>query len=70
LEILVGIGLAGFGAVQLLRVNGLQSGQQLKAEQATEGEGDRALTVRIDVLPIDFHLGAVMEDAFDHGADL
>ena len=45
LEILVGIGLAGFRPVQPLRVDGFQPRQQLEAEQAAEGEGDRALAV-------------------------
>ena len=38
-------------------------GKQQEAEQSAEGKGDRALPVRVDVLPIDLHLGAVMDHA-------
>jgi hypothetical protein len=40
------------------------------AEQSAEGKGDRALPVRVDVLPIDLHLGAVMDHALDHRGHL
>ena len=50
LQVREGRGLAGLRAIELLRVNGFQSGQQQKAEQPAEGERDRALAVRIDVL--------------------
>ena len=66
LQVRIGIGLAGFRAVQLLRVDGFQPWQQLEAEQPAEGKGDRALAVGIDVLSIDLHLGAVMDHALDH----
>ena len=50
----------------VLRVNGFQAGQQQKAEQPAESERDRALPVRINVLSIHLHLGAVMGHTFDH----
>ena len=47
----------------------LQPRQQLEAEQAGEGEADRALAVGVDVVPVDAHLGAVAQHALDHGRD-
>jgi hypothetical protein len=52
--------------VQLLGVNRLQPWQKLESEQPTEGKRDRALAMRIDVLAINLHLGAVMDHALDH----
>jgi hypothetical protein len=59
-----------FWNVQLLVMNTFQSRQQLKAQQPTEGKTYFALSVTIDILLIDRHLGAVPEHALDHGGDL
>jgi hypothetical protein len=66
LQVRIRIGLPGSRAVQLLGVNRLQPWQKLESEQPTEGKRDRALAMRIDVLAINLHLGAVMDHALDH----
>ena len=70
LQVRIRICLPGFRAVQLLGVNRLQSWQKLESEQPTEGKRDRALAMRIDVLAINLHLGAVMDHALDHRGHL
>ena len=47
-------------------MNRFQPWQKLESEQPTEGKRDRALAMRIDVLVIDLHLGAVMDHALDY----
>ena len=47
-------------------MNRLEPWEQSEAQEPAEREGDRALAVRIDILPIDFHLGAVMDHTLDH----
>jgi len=47
-------------------MNRLEPWEELKSQQAAEGEGDFALTMAVNVLPIDNHLGEVTNDAFDH----
>ena len=66
LEVPIGIGLPDTGAIEFLDIDPLQSRHKLEAQEAAEREGDRTLTVRIHVLPIDFHLGAMMNDTLDH----
>jgi hypothetical protein len=40
LQVRIRIGLAGFRAIQFLRVNGFQPWQQQEAEQSAEGKGE------------------------------
>jgi hypothetical protein len=47
-----------------------KSRQKLEAQEAAEREGDSALTAGIHILAIDFHLGAMMNDALDHRSHL
>ena len=54
--LVVGIWLAGLGAIQLLSMDRFEPWQKLKAEQAAEGESHLALSVRIDVVFLDLHL--------------
>ena len=54
-------------SVEPLRCDGFQPGQQFEAQKPAEGEGHFALSVAVDVLPLYLHVGAVPEDAFDHG---
>ena len=35
-----------------------------------ERKGHLALPMTIDILPVDFHIRAMMQHAFDHGGDL
>jgi hypothetical protein len=61
LQVRVGIRLPDVRPVELLRVDRLQPRRELEAQQPTERERHRALAVRIDVLAIDLHLGAVVD---------
>ena len=49
--------LSSLGSAELLGVDGLETRHQLETQQATEGEGNLALAVAIDILPLDVHLG-------------
>ncbi len=66
LEVRVGVLMSGAGAVQLLGVDALESGQQLKAQEMTEGEGHLALPMAVHVVLLDTHLGAVPQHSLDH----
>jgi len=52
-------GLTVAGPVEALRVDRLEPGQELEAQEAREREGDDALAVRGHVLPVHLQLGAV-----------
>ena len=49
------------GKDQLLACNRLQAWCQFEPEQMAEGKTDSSLTMAIDVLALDFHVGAVAE---------
>ena len=59
LEVGIGFGVAGFGAVEPLFVDGFQPGQELEAQQVAKCKRDRTLPMTIDILPVDFHGGAM-----------
>lgn len=61
---------AGLRAKEALGMNRLEPRQQLKSQEAAEREGHLALLVAVDVLAIDFHLGAMAQDARDHRSGL
>jgi len=69
LQVGVGLRIAGLRPVQLLIVDRLESREELEAQESREGEPNFALAVAIDVILIDGHLGAMPQDAFDHGRD-
>src|SRR3954468_7672221 len=62
----VGVRLTRLGPVQLLRMDRLQPRHELEAQQPAERKGYRALTMRIDVLAINFHFRAMSDDSLDH----
>lgn len=70
LEVWIVVRPARFGTVEALLVNPFEPRQELKAEEPAEGKGNGALAMTVDVLPIDFHFGAVTDYALDHGRHL
>ena len=70
LQIRVVAGAAPNWTIKLLRGDGLEPRQEVKAQEVAEGKADFALAVAVDVLLLDLHLGAVAQDALDHGGDL
>jgi hypothetical protein len=59
LQVWIRIGSARFGPVELLRVEGFESRQQMKAEQPAKGKGHFTLAVAVHIIFLDFHLGAM-----------
>jgi hypothetical protein len=55
----IGLGMAGFGAIEALCMDGLEAGQELEAQQMAERKRHGALPVTIHVLPVHFHGRAV-----------
>ena len=55
---------------EFLTGNRLETRGQLKTQKMTECKSDRTLTMVIDILPLDFHVGAVSQDPLDHGRHL
>ena len=70
LQIRVVAGAAPNWTIKLLRGDGLEPRQEVKSQEVAEGKADFALAVAVDVLLLDLHLGAVAQDALDHGGDL
>ena len=60
----------GVGQVEPGCADVLQPGQQLVAEQPGEGEPDHRGAVGVDVVGLDRHLGAVVEQPLHHRGDL
>src|SRR4029453_7318029 len=51
-----GIGIAGMGPGKLLRGNGLETRQEVKAQEMAKREGHLALTMALHILLFDLHL--------------
>ena len=50
-------------------MDALEPWQKVEPEQMTEGEGDVALTMAVNVSLLNVHLGAMPRYALDHGRD-
>src|SRR6266508_2129428 len=62
----VALQIAGKRAIELLAGDGFEPWQQLEAQEMAESKRDDTLTVTIDVLAINLHLGTVAQHPFDH----
>lgn len=52
--------------IQLLPGDGLESRQQVKAQDMTEGKSNLALAVTIDLLALNLHVRTMAQHSFDH----
>ena len=55
---------------EFLARDGFETWRKLKAQKMAEGKAYCALAVTVDVLPLDFHVRTVPQDALDHGGHL
>src|SRR3546814_20343238 len=60
----------GFGHIELLARDRLQARCQLEPEQVAKGEPHLALTMAVDIMPLNLLVGTMAQHAFDHRADL
>src|SRR3546814_10616548 len=54
----------------LLASDRFQAGCKLKSEKPAKCKANRALAMTINILSLDFHVGAMAQHALDHGGDL
>ncbi len=69
LQVGIRIGLARFGAIELLGMEIFQAREQLEVQKRARRKADLALPVGIDVIAVDLHLGAIAQQAGDHRCD-
>src|SRR3546814_3226783 len=61
---------ADSGKSKLLASDRFQAGCKLKSEKPAKCKANRALAMTINILSLDFHVGAMAQHALDHGGDL
>jgi len=66
----VGIGRSCHGPKKALAMDAFQPRQELETEKLAEAKGDLALPVTVHVCAIHRHVGAVAQNALDHGGGL
>src|SRR5450631_2541128 len=69
LKVFIETDLAEVRTIKPLRVNGFKAWQKLETQEPAKRKSDLALPMAVDVLPIDFHFGDVVNDALDHRCD-
>ena len=58
------------GEIELLLVNAIDAGHELETKEVAEGKAHLALAMGIHIGFINRHLGAMSQNALDHGGDL
>src|SRR6266508_1185685 len=66
LEVWIAIEVPGKRAIELLARDGLESREQLKAQEITKGKGHDTLAVTVAVLAVNLHFGTVAQHALNH----